>query len=218
MLRIGLDLSTRTCGLAILEGGKLTYDSYQSKEKDYLKLQVEIVDWIFNKINWSIQQPHNLIIEDIYMGLDPYSTIDTARTQGAVIDRYFKITKKFPIFVSAISARKTLGWEANLSKAEYQLYVIEKWGIEGMLPETKGEIIRIGNHWVIEYKRLSENKKNASKVLKEKLNKDIRELNKITKNSLNKLSTKLTKETNLTQHSSDAIILVMADEKQTNQN
>ena len=32
------------------------------------------------------------------------------------------------------------------------------------------------------------------------------------------LRNKLTKETRLTQHASDAIILVMADEKQTNQN
>lgn len=216
MLNIGLDLATRTCGLAILEEGKLKYDSFQSKEKDYLKLQVELTDWVFSRINWSIQQPHNVIMEDIYVGLDPYSTIDTARTQGAVIDRYYKITGKFPNIVSAITARKKLGLETNLSKAEYQLYVIEKWGIEGMSAETKGEIVRAGNYWEIEYKRLCENKKNASKILKEKINLDIKNLNKLTNSTFNKLSTKLTKETNLTNHSSDAIILAMSNEKSEN--
>jgi len=218
MIKIGLDLSTRTVGLAILDNQKLIYDSYISKEKNYLKLQIEIVDWVFKKITPFLPKEHKLIIEDLFVGFDPYSTIDTARIQGAIIDKYYQITNQFPIFIEAITVRKRLNLETNLSKAEYQLYIIEKFKIKGLKKETKGEIIRIGNYWELKYRNLMNSRKNASKILKEKINKDIKELNKITKNSFNKLSTQLTKETGINSHIADAIILTISNGIQTPQN
>ena len=207
MIKIGLDLAVRTCGLAILENKKLVYNSFISKEKDYFKLQIEMADWVFDKIKNYINLANILIIEDIYVGLDPYSALDAARVQGAVIDRYYNLTKKFPIVISAMQARKNIGLETGLSKAEYQLWVIDTFKLPGLTDEIRGEIIRVGKYWEQIDNQIKKDKKNATKTIKDNLNFKLKELNKETKNTFNKLSNKVTKETGISSHVADAILL-----------
>lgn len=227
MLRIGLDLATRTCGVSIYseeEKKLLHYSSYSSKEKDYFKLQTEMVGWVFKILerfvffyqrggSGALVLPeHKLIIEDVYVGFDPYSVIDTARTQGAIIQKYWDYTNQYPIIISAISARKNIGLEANLTKVEYQLYTIDKFKLVTLSEELRGEIIRTSKHWEIEFNRLTENKKKASKIVKEKINKEIKKLDRESKNALNRLSTKVKNETGIDEHVADSIILALYKE------
>jgi Holliday junction resolvasome RuvABC endonuclease subunit len=225
--KIGLDAAVRTCGIAILEveTQKLQYFSHISKEKDYFKLQIEMADWVFEKIGSLVDlkykmltssfhaddgviRDHILIMEDLYVGPSPLSVLDAAKLQGAIIDRYYSLTDKFPEIISALTARKKLGLETNLSKAEYQLWIIDRYNLAVISEQTRGEIIRVGNHWERQYKNLNDAKKGAPPHIKLKLNEDIKELNKETKNALNRLSKQLTKETGIDEHMSDAIILV----------
>jgi Holliday junction resolvasome RuvABC endonuclease subunit len=222
--KIGLDVAVRTCGIAILEveTQKLQYFSHISKEKDYFKLQIEMTNWVFEKIKSRItdfqipalttsfeeKKEHILIMEDLYVGPSPLSVLDAAKLQGAIIDRYYSLTGKFPEIISALTARKKLGLETNLSKAEYQLWIIDRYNLAVVSEQTRGEIIRVGNYWERQYKNLNDAKKGASKHIKDKLNEDIKELNKDTKNALNRLSKQLTKETGIDEHMADAILLI----------
>lgn len=210
-IKIGLDLAVRTCGLAILEEEKLIkYVSLVSKEKNYLKLQVEMVDWILSEIlSFIVEKPHQVNLEDLFYSANFDSTKWACRTQGAFLDRYFQITKKHPLLVMATTVRKAAGIESWADKAKIQLFIIDKFKLGEVSQNVRGEVIRLETNWDIQYKKLMQNKKEASKVLKEKISRDLKELNRITKNSFNRLSTEIKKQTKIDEHISDSIVLAL---------
>lgn len=211
MITIGLDLAVRTCGLSVIEEDMLIkYTSLVSKEKNYLKLQTEMVDWIFSQISpFIIRKTHQLNLEDLFYSANFDSTKWACRTQGAVLDRYFQITKKYPLLVMATTVRKAAGVESWADKAKIQLFILDKFKLGEVSQNVRNEITRLENTWDIQYKKLMQDKKSASKVLKEKISKDLKELNRITKNAFNRLSTEIKNQTKIDEHIADSIILSM---------
>jgi len=214
MYKIGIDLAVRTCGVAVFEESTLLkHVSYISKEKDYYKLQIEMTNWVINEINPYITNhediPHNLNIEDIFVGLNPLSCLDAARVQGSIIYEYWRITRKYPNIIGAITVRKFLGLETWLSKAEYQQWVVEKFNLGTISEEVKSEIVRTGNHCDLEYQRLNAAKKGASKAHIINLNKQLKDLNRVTKNTFNRLSKEIVKQTGVDEHQADAVIMCL---------
>ena len=169
MITIGLDMAVRTVGIAVQNGDNpIVYKSYTNKEKDYFKLQIGIVDWVFgeiqNLVGYSLEfmtsqgMHFDLIMEDLYVGLDPTSALDAAKSQGAVIDRYYRLTNKFPIIIGPIAARKLVGIDSRASKAEIQLAVVDKLKICTNIDcAIRGEIIQARNHYELIKKRVKSN-------------------------------------------------------------
>ena len=233
MIKIGLDLAVRTVGLAILyEDGTLFSDSFTSKEKDYLKLQIEMTDWVWEKIvkviftvenvgdgiNKQTLNEHILIIEDLYVGLDPASSLDAAKVHGGVIDRYYNLTKQYPEVIGAMPARTRIGINPRASKAEIQLAVIDKYNL-GVIPnEIRGEIIRLRNIYELLKERVKESRKNASTILKNRLSKEQAEGKRIMDNGFKRMSTQIKNLTGIDEHKADAIVLVMGTHLNETQN
>src|SRR3989304_7170843 len=194
MIKIGIDLAVRTVGLAIKKDNQFKYESYTSKEKNYTLLQIEMTDWVFNKIDNEssyIKGQHSLIIEDLFVGLDPTSSLDAAKVHGSVIYEYNKRTKLFPKIVGAIGARNLVNIASRASKAEIQMAVIDKLGLGLVTNEVRGEIVSLRNHYELIKKRILEQKKIASSILKEKLNRDQSEAKRIMDNGFNRMSTQI---------------------------
>jgi hypothetical protein len=212
MYTVSLDLASRTVGIAISYNKDVyLFDSYISKVKGYLELQLDITEYIFRKINafriGRENEQFRLILEDVFVGpVNPIAVIDSARTSGGVIIKWYELFKTLPIIVTAIQARKSVGLAGSLSKVEYQIYVVDRFDFQGLKQETRNEVLRITNHWELEYKRLTNLKKTASKTLQAKLNQDLKDLSRNSKNALNRLSTAVKNETGIDEHKADAII------------
>jgi Holliday junction resolvasome RuvABC endonuclease subunit len=206
--KIGLDASARHVGICVLKDDTqiVLLDSYTGKEKDYLKLQIEMVSAIFSRITPYLQESI-LIIEDIFVGINPISTIDAGRLSGAIIHEYHRLTNTIPIIVTAIEARKAINLATNLSKVEYQIFVVDKFSLGTIKEEIRNEVIRIGNHWELEYQRITKAKRTASKIMKEKLTKDLKKITNDSKNALSRLSTQVKNDTGINEHKADAVIL-----------
>ena len=74
MIKIGLDLAYRSCGVAVITEDKLFYTSNDlSKEKNHCSLVINhMADWVFSQIQPYISlgatSDHVLVMEDIFKG------------------------------------------------------------------------------------------------------------------------------------------------------
>ena len=209
MIKIGLDLAVRTVGIAIKQNdGVILYSSYKGKEKDYFKLQTEVVDWVFDGIMESLTEDHELILEGIFTGVNPKAALNAARTQGAVIDYYHRLIGKYPRIVTAVSARKNIDMAVQIHKAEIQLEIVKRYNLGEVSTNVRGEIIRARNSYEQLKTRNRIRLKTASTVLKTRLKKEQKLAKKEMDKTLSKMSTQVKKETGLDEHMADAIVLI----------
>jgi len=211
-MNIGLDLAMRNCGIAVMDGEKLlSHYSYETKTKGYLELQIEMVTWILKTIKpYGGFTGNRIILEQVYTGVNPAASINTARIHGGVIQKMYEETGKFPVMPLATTARRYLGLETWLSKAELQMWVIDKFKLGTVNEEVRGEMMRADRHWTLNTKRLGDKKKyTKDKWIKAEITKEINKLNKDTKNTFNRMSTQIIKQTGITSHAADSIVLAM---------
>jgi len=214
MIKIGLDFAFKTCGIAVIGNNSLIYDSYDisSKKMNVFDAQQLMINWIWEYIQPFIVVEHELIIEDVFSGINPKATINAARTQGGLIDRYLQKINKHPKMVMASTARKNIGVSARLQKAELQLWVIDKLKLAQIPNNIRSQIISLPIKYERDRTRISAQIKacgtkttNKSKLLR----KQIHETKKTYQNTMDKLSTEIGKLTTINEHIADAVILAM---------
>lgn len=185
--KIGLDLSYRAVGIAILSSRSLKYDSLIIKEKlDQFDNTKRIVDWIFEQIDPYLFKEHQLVIEDVFYGRNFKAVKLAARVQGAVTNKYYTVTNQKPIYKMAVSARKAVGVRARASKSEIQQFIIEKFKLGKLSNSIKKDI----KDTLILYKEKSIS-------------------SSIFKNTMGRISTRIKKETGINEHVADAILLAL---------
>ncbi len=202
MSLLTLDLSTKCTGFAIFtKDGKLLKRGQISPDKDiniYFKIRY-IVDQIKN-LYTGIDE---LVIEDLYYGVNVQSLLLLARLSGAVVDSWISHKFKLPTFYTASHARKLVGIKGNSHKAEIQLYVINKYKYapKKAIEEYGCMINQVKNLMFVE----------KSKKLKTEVEKNERKkiLAKY-KRQLGKISTLIEEETGVGEDQSDALILGLA--------
>lgn len=212
MIDIGLDLAVRTVGLAIRhEDRELEYESFKSKEKDYFELQIEMTNWVFRKIEELLQLDHRLTLEGIFSGVNPKAALTASRIQGGVIERYYRLTQKFPRVLNASTARKLAGMPVKLSKTEIQIEMAQRYNLGKIDSNTIGTVVRTRNGYESLKARMKVRRKGASKVLLKRLKKEQTEAKKECDRVLSRMSTQIKREIGLDEHMADAIVLIVGD-------
>ena len=191
MLKVGLDMAMNSCGVALYTNKKLRYDSFTIKKNEAVNLTVieradKMIRWLDAVIGDKYKIRHELIIEDIFHGKNIKSFKDVSKIQGAFGHHYYMLTGKLPTFKMAVSARKDLDIRTRASKAEVQIYVIDRFSLCKIDKEIRSDVNT--NLKLYQAKKLS-----ASTF----------------KSRMNTLSTKIKKSTGIDEHMADAIILTM---------
>lgn len=216
MLQIGLDLAYKTVGIAGIDDNRLIYTSIEISGKKYqkfsiLEFQNEIVTLIWKYLleqRW-LEMEHILYIEDVFSGVNPKASINTARVQGAIIDRYMKYTKLCPKLIMAVTARKNVGINPRWNKAQIQMYIVEKFKLGEVSQDVCGEIISLPLQYERKKDILKLQLKTAGKGRIKLIKDELKQLKRDYNNSMGRLSTDIKKQTNINEHIADAIVLAM---------
>ena len=194
IFKIGLDLAQNTVGYAVRLNQKITYDSLvlslkEKKELDDFDRVERLTSWVFTKLSAVLKKPHELILEDIFLGTNAVGYKKAGRTQGAFIHHYRQITGQKPKLIMAITARKEIeDLRTRASKAEIQVYVVDRFN----LGEIDGKIRKIINDELNNY----QTKKISTTTFKSRMT---------------KVSKIIAKDTGVDEHMADAIILTVGD-------
>ena len=195
MIKIGLDLAYRSCGIAVITEEKLFYASNDlSQDRSHcLKVIHRMTDWIFTQIQPYLSSPHILVMEDIYKGR--WETLkNIARVQGSVSDRYVQQIGLYPELVSAVVARNRVNLSPQSPKVAIQLWALTTFKLGKKI--DKVYLSRI-NETVESYLSL----KNSKKANKKRLQGIEKELGKQT--------LKVAEITGLDNHCADAMVLAL---------
>jgi len=199
---LALDLSLKSSGYAkFTNDGKLV-------EKNTIVPAKEInnalkIHYITSKIELLFEGIEDIIVEDLYYGLNFAGIKDLARLSGAVLYAWMSRKYKEPIFYMASHARKLVGVRGSAHKTEIQLFVLEKYKFSSK-SKTKTYKEKYDN--LIEEFPIVTRRKGITKEEKKQSKKNKGKLNY----RLNKLSNKIWKETGIGEDIADAIILGLA--------
>ena len=198
MIKIGLDLAYRSCGVAVITEDKLLYTSNDlSKDKEHCSIVIHhMTEWVFKQIQPYISlgatSDHILVMEDIFKGR--WETLkNIARVQGAVMDRYISITGKQPQLIDAVTARNRVNLSPQSPKVAIQLWALDTFKIGKTIDK-------------IYLKKINETVENYYSIKKSKKKGDSKRL-KLIEKDLDSQTVKVAQITGLDNHMSDAIIL-----------
>jgi len=85
------------------------------------------IHYVVEKLKELYKTVDEIVIEDIYVGINPKSVIYLARLSGAVAYSWLEYKYKPPVWYNASHARKLAGINGRCQKAEVQLFVLEKY-------------------------------------------------------------------------------------------
>jgi len=203
MIKIGLDLAYRSCGVAVITEDKLLYTSNDlSKDKEHCSIVIHhMTEWVFKQIQPYISlgatSDHILVMEDIFKGR--WETLkNIARVQGAVMDRYISITGKQPQLIDAVTARNRVNLSPQSPKVAIQLWALDTFKIGKTIDKVYLKKI---NETIETYHSIKNSKK-----------KNDRNRIKLIEKDLDRQTLKLAQLTGLDNHAADAIILSMGAE------
>jgi len=198
MIKIGLDLAYRSCGVAVITEDKLLYTSNDlSKDKEHCSIVIHhMTEWVFKQIQPYISlgatSDHILVMEDIFKGR--WETLkNIARVQGAVMDRYISITGKQPQLIDAVTARNRVNLSPQSPKVAIQLWALDTFKIGKTIDK-------------VYLKKINETVENYYSIKKSKKKGDSKRL-KLIEKDLDSQTVKVAQITGLDNHMSDAIIL-----------
>jgi hypothetical protein len=147
-----------------------------------------------------------IIIEDIFC-IDPKIFRRWARVHGGMAITWYKKTKKEPIFMMAVSARPKNNISGKASKIEVQLEISKRYSLIGKI---------VYNKYLKAFKVQIEDKEAKCKAIEKEIKnkKDqVAEKKKINgkfKYAVSKLSGEFEKETGISEHIADSIVLGIA--------
>lgn len=211
MNKIGLDLAVKTVGVAILDEKRLVFESYtiSSKKLSVFESQKLMVDWVWEYIKPFLTEENSVVVEDVFSGINPKASINAARVQGALIDRYIQTTGKYPHLVMAASARKNIGIDCRWSKAQIQMYIIDKFGLGEIDKKTRSSIISLPIQHERKKETFKTQMKGAGKGRQKILKKQWYQTKKEFDNEMKRLSTEVKQQTKIDEHIADAIVLAL---------
>lgn len=143
---LALDLSLKCVGIARFSSdGKLLEKDRFIPSEDLPNCMK--IHQITKKLRELFEGVEDLIIEDIYFGLNAKSVLWLARLSGAVAMEWVDYSYRIPYFYPANSARKLVGIKGNAQKAEVQCWVLEKygWAKKESLAGYKSKITKLKN-------------------------------------------------------------------------
>jgi len=85
------------------------------------------IHYIVEKLKELYKTVDEIVIEDLYVGINPKSVLYLARLSGAVAYSWLEYKYRPPVFYNASHARKLAGINGRCQKAEVQLFVLEKY-------------------------------------------------------------------------------------------
>lgn len=189
-----LDLSSKCTGYAkFTEDGKLKKKGRIIPDKNidnYWKIHYNVIE--IQKLFKGVEQ---LVIEDLFIGINPKSILYLARLSGAVIYAWLCYKYKLPRLYTASRARKIVGINGRAQKAEVQLWVL---GHYKYAPEE----------FLEQYNDIIEELKAQYK------NKDIKKTK--FKYQMGKISKEIEDQTGIGEDVADAIVLGLAYTKENN--
>ena len=119
---LSLDLSSSCTGYTLLDPINDTYivDKITPTQKSTFRRIWNTV----NEIKKLYPKVTEVVIEDTFSGINKKSVKVLDRLGGAVIYSWIEYSKSEPTMVNAVSARKLVGLDPQISKAESQLWII----------------------------------------------------------------------------------------------
>lgn len=206
---LALDVSTTTTGFAVMDSkfklieyGQFTIKNRTLSDTMYaLAISKKVLKLAIKyKLN-------NAIIEDVYCGKNVASLKTWCRVHGGIGVTWYNKFKNEPDFKMAMVARKIIGIKGNSKKIEIQLEICKRYSlVKDTLYKSYSkkfkEQLKIKTD---EYARIEKEikKKTEKKAAKSKANGKFNY-------RLNKLSIGFEKETGISEHSADAIVLGIA--------
>ena len=196
MIKVGLDLAFRTCGIAILGEDKLSYDSKIIRQKSLSEIEIswQMTEWIFEQLKPYLEEPFELVLEDIFKGRNFDVSKNTARTQGAVVDRYIQLKGIHPKYVDVITARTKVGVPVQAPKVAIQLWAMDTFKLGQIDSKFREHIEK-----TIEQRY---------QILDSKEKRHVAERREL-KVDLNEYSKRVATMTGVDEHSADAIVLTL---------
>jgi len=203
---LALDISTSTTGYAIVDSSLQVREYGQFAIKDRTLSDTMYALEITKKV-MAIGKKYNItnvIIEDVYYGKNISSLKTWCRVHGAVSVAWYIKYKKEPLFIMAMTARKKIGINGKAKKIEIQLEMSKKHKLIKNTCYTTyftkfKELVEIK---LAEYVKIekSKRKKIEQKIAKRKVNTKFNY-------QVNKLSKQFEKETKISEHHADSMVL-----------
>jgi crossover junction endodeoxyribonuclease RuvC len=205
---LALDVSTSTTGYAVIDNNLklLEYGQFAIKDRTLSDTMytVEITDKAL-----ALTEKYKvdaIIIEDIYC-IDPKLFRRWARVHGGMAITWYKKTKKEPVFMMAVSARPKTNLSGKAPKIEVQLEMSHRYNL---IDKT------IYSKYLKAFKTLIEDKENKCKAIekeiknKKELPSEKKKINGKFKYAVSKLSGEFEKETGISEHIADSMVLGIA--------
>jgi len=193
MIKIGLDMAQCTLGYAVRSGNNLKFDSLVLTDKEKKALNgfervKRLTDWLVSKIGPTFHMKHELVIEGIYMGMNPKACLWGCITQGAFLYQYMRLTGVTDIDMpTALQARARVeDLRTRASKTEVQLYVIDRFKLARVSDEIRSK--------TAEHLEDYQAKKISSSTFQSRMS---------------KVSTLIKKATGIDEHMADAVVLTL---------
>jgi len=126
MSYLSLDLSLSSTGYSVFsDDGKLLTHNKVVPDKGLDNATK--IHFIVGKLKELFTNVDMLLIEDLYVNLNPKAVIWLARLSGGVIFSWMDTKYKAPKLYQAIQARPLAGIKGNAHKAEIQMFILEKY-------------------------------------------------------------------------------------------
>jgi len=123
---IACDLSLKRTGIAKLteDGRLIEYKNIipENSLNEFLKIA-----YIRSEIESMIHNCSEMIVEDLYLGINFKGIKHLARLSGAVIDMWIRHKFREPVLYMACHARKLVGIKGNAHKIEVQVFVVKNY-------------------------------------------------------------------------------------------
>ena len=184
--------------------------------------------YIVGKVKSMFKDIDQVIIEDVFVGVNPASVIWLSRLSGGVIFSWVDYKYIKPKLYKATSARALAGVKGNSHKAEIQLFVIQKYkfACTALIKKYEKEIIKVkGIHDTTELakqrRQLKTCIKNTKMVIDRKplkkelasIESEVKKMNARRKYHLSKVSIRIENETGIGEDLADSILLGIAYSK-----
>jgi len=210
---LGLDQAIRKTGYCI-------FNSSQEKPEDageffprkkvstFIKIE-DTIDFIFEKV--SDCKVDEIAIEDVFYRFNVQVVKDLSRLRGALEDRWFRKKKKLVYSYTASEVRPTFGLKGNCHKVETQVAVCKRYtflssSAVARFYEQIADVRDDQDLFIGALKRTLKNE-NPSKERKQEVKMYIKVKRASTKKLLTLLSRAVEKESGISEHTADAIVI-----------
>jgi len=213
MKYIGIDLSISHTGLSIIDENENILVTHEIVTDTSKSTWFRIISTI-QQLSLFLEDFDGVAIEDVFLGVNFKAAKDAIRLSGALMYHCFLRTKKEPLLLMAVSARKLCGIKGTSQKAEVQLFILKKFSLakDSELKDYEFhlyELLTRHQHLLVDLKRLKKIKEDESIIRTH-----CKSIN-AAKRDITKLSVEIEKKFELSEHVADSLVLSLAIKRYT---